>query len=104
MADFSEHIWIDPYDGSQTIRPDGIHYVRAALYDTVTAERDAALARAERAEKALEQAIVLANIRIEYRTEHGDPEGGTYDYVCCDSCGTPFMSALADYLKAKEKQ
>lgn len=101
MADFSEHIWIDPYDGSQTIRPDGIHYVRADLYDTVTAERDAALARAERAEKALEQAIQVSNISLE---PPGNVHSETFQTEYTEAIPCDAFPDLADYLKAKENQ
>ncbi len=68
-----------------------IEYVRADLYDTITAERDAAVARAERAEKALEQAYRagLSAAELSFLT-YGTFSDSPRSYV--------------DYLKAKENQ
>lgn len=73
----------------------------AWLFEDQIVKRDAEI---ERLTKALDQAIALANIRLEYRNEHGDPEGDTHTYVCCDSCGTPFMSILADELERRNRE
>lgn len=51
---------------------------------------------------ALGQAVELANIRVELRPKAGDEEGEGTEYVYCDSCGTPFMSTLAAYLRERE--
>ena len=72
--------------------------VRMVL-DQAKAEKDARIAFLE---KALEQAVQLANIRVELRPKAGDEEGEGTEYVYCDSCGTPFMSTLAAYLRERE--
>jgi len=88
-------------------------YVRADLYDAATAERDAALARAERLEKALQQAIDAGSLAI--LTISDDEKGyGLWKYrgetiIVGQSSTENFFGGhleecpeLAAYLRAKE--
>ncbi len=81
-------------------------YVRTDLYDTVTAERDAALARAERAEKALDQAIRRANLYAENELEDSDLRAAKHEVnqklVVWNSRDD--YKDLNAYLRARENQ
>ena len=96
MSDMPD-VYVDGTSYAYITPPDwpSVRYIRG----DIVAAKDAEI---ERLKKVADQAIALANIRLEYRAAHDDPEGDNYPYVCCDSCGTPFLSALAAYLKEKE--
>ena len=65
---------------------------------------EAALARAERAEKALEQAIELCDIRAEDQREDGGDSPTCMVVAKGGMCQSPFRTALAAVLKAKGNQ
>ncbi len=113
MSEFPERTWLwrDQYhylntSPSKVGNKVSVEYVRADLYDTVTAERDAALARAERAEKALDQAIRRANLYAENELEDSDLRAAKHEVnqmlVVWNSRDD--YKDLNAYLRARENQ